>query len=162
MKVNRNLFKNKDYFIEDDLDFSSEVFNPNHIRKIGKTHVKITGNDYDDFLVLDFDIKSEVIGVCSYSLEDVPLNIKTNASLSFTYDEEDEETIHIDKPIFDVDEYIIDLIVSEVPMKIVKKGAKLPTNGNGYRVLSEDEYNKEQEEKVDPRWAALDDINLVD
>ena len=44
----------------------------------------------------------------------------------------------------------------------MKKGAKLPTNGNGYRVLSEDEYNKEQEEKVDPRWAALDDINLED
>ncbi len=162
MKVNRNLFKNKDYFIEDDLDFSNESFNPNHIRKIGKTHVKITGNDYDDYLILDFDIKSEVVGVCSYSLEDVPLSIKAKASLSFTYEEEDEETIHIDSPIFDVDEYIIDLIVSEVPMKIVKKGAKLPTSGAGYRVLTEDEYNKEQEEKVDPRWKALDDINLED
>ena len=162
MKVNRNLFKNKDYFIEDDLDFSNESFNPNHIRKIGKTHVRITGNDYDDYLILDFDIKSEVIGVCSYSLEDVPLTIKCHASLSFTYEEEDEETIHIENPIFDVDEYIIDLIVSEVPMKIVKKGAKLPTSGAGYRVLTEDEYNKEQEEKVDPRWKALDDINLED
>lgn len=160
MKINRNLFKNKDYFVEEDLDFSNETFDPNHIRQIGKTHVKITGNDYDDFLVLDFKIKSDVIGVCSYSLEDVPLTVKVDASLSFTYEEEDEETIHIDNPIFDVDEYILDLIIAEVPMKLVKKGAKLPSSGAGYRVLSEDEYNKEQEEKVDPRWAALDNIDL--
>ena len=49
MKVNRYLFKNKDYIVEEDLDFSNESFNPNHIRKIGKTHVKITGQVYDDF-----------------------------------------------------------------------------------------------------------------
>ncbi len=160
MKLNRHLFSNKNYSVEEELDFSSYSFNPNHIRKIGKTHVKISGHDYDDFLVLDFEIVSDVVGVCSYTLEDVPLTIKVKSSLSFTYEEEDEETIHIDNPIFDVDEYILDLIIAEVPMKIVKKGAKLPTNGEGYRVLSEDEYNKEQEEKTDSRWSALDDVEL--
>ena len=160
MKINRYLFQNKDYSIEEDLDFSNHSFNPNHIRQIGATHVKITGTDYDDFLVLNFDIVSNVIGVCSYTLEDVPLTIKVKSTLSFTFEEEDEETIHIDNPIFDVDEYILDLIIAEVPMKIVKKGAKLPTSDNGYRVLSEEEYNKEQEEKTDSRWDALDDIEL--
>lgn len=160
MKVNRYLFKNKDYIVEEDLDFSNESFNPNHIRKIGKTHVKITGQDYDDFLVLNFSIVSDIIGVCSYSLEDVLLTVKSEASLSFTFDEEDEETIHIDSPIFEVDSYILDLIVAEVPIKIVKKGKKLPESGEGYRVLSEDEYNKEQENKTDSRWSALDDIEL--
>ena len=160
MKINRLLFQNKGYSIEDDLDFSSQSFDPTHIRNIGKTHVKITGQDYEDFLVLNFEIVSDVIGVCSYTLEDVPLTIKVNTSLTFTYEEEDEETIHIDNPIFEVDEYILDLIIAEVPMKIVKKGAKLPSSGEGYRVLSEDEYNKEQEQKTDSRWAALDDIEL--
>ena len=160
MKINRLLFQNKGYSIEDDLDFSSQSFDPTHIRNIGKTHVKIAGQDYEDFLVLNFEIVSDVIGVCSYTLEDVPLTIKVNTSLTFTYEEEDEETIHIDNPIFEVDEYILDLIIAEVPMKIVKKGAKLPSSGEGYRVLSEDEYNKEQEQKTDSRWAALDDIEL--
>ena len=160
MKINRLLFQNKGYSIEDDLDFSSQSFDPTHIRNIGKTHVKITGQDYEDFLVLNFEIVSDVIGVCSYTLEDVPLTIKVNTSLTFTYEEGDEETIHIDNPIFEVDEYILDLIIAEVPMKIVKKGAKLPSSGEGYRVLSEDEYNKEQEQKTDSRWAALDDIEL--
>ena len=160
MKINRLLFQNKGYSVEEDLDYSTQSFDPTHIRNIGKTHVKITGTDYEDFLVLNFEIVSEVIGVCSYTLEDVPLTIKVNTSLTFTYEEEDEETIHIDNPIFEVDEYILDLIIAEVPMKIVKKGAKLPSSGAGYRVLSEDEYNKEQENKKDSRWSALDDIEL--
>ena len=160
MTLNRYLFQNKNTVIEDDLDFSNEKFNPNHIRKIGKTHVKITGQDYEDILVLNFEISSEVVGVCSYTLEDVPLQINAKATLSFTYEEEDEELIHIDAPLFEVDQYILDIIISEVPIRLVKKGAKLPSSGDGYRVLSEDEYNKEQEEKTDPRWAALDDIEL--
>ena len=160
MKISRFSFQNKDYVFEENFDFSNEKFNPNHIRSIGKTHVKITGNDYDDFLVLDFNIVSEVVGVCSYSLEDVPLTVRVKTSLSFTFEEEDEETIHIDNPVFEIDPYILELIIAEVPMKLVKKGAKLPSSGNGYRVLTEDEYNKEQENKVDSRWAKLDDIDV--
>ena len=93
MKISRFSFKNKDYVFEENFDFSNEKFNPNHIRSIGKTHVKITGNDYDDFLVLDFNIVSEVVGVCSYSLEDVPLTVKVKTSLSFTFEEEDEDVL---------------------------------------------------------------------
>ena len=115
MKISRFSFQNKDYVFEEDFDFSKEKFNPNHIRSIGKTHVKITGNDYGDFLVLDFNIVSQVVGVCSYSLEDVPLTIKVKTSLSFTFEEEDEETIHIDNPVFEIDPYILELIVAEVP-----------------------------------------------
>ena len=62
--------------------------------------------------------------------------------------------------IFDIDPYVLSLVVSEIPAKIVKKGAKLPEDGSGYRVLSEEEYNKEQENKKDSRWDALDKIEL--
>ncbi len=160
MKINRFLFQKKDYSLEDEIDFSNEKFDPNFLRHIGLAKVKICGQDYDDFLVLNIKIDVDVIGVCSYSLEDVPLKIKVDTSLTFTFDEEDEETIHIDNPIFEIDPYILDLIVAEIPIKVVKKGAKLPESGKGYRVLSEDEYNKEQEQKTDSRWSALDDIEL--
>ena len=160
MKINRLLFKNKDYVLNEDVDFSLASFDHNFIRGISNTHVTVKGNDYDDFLILDIEIKTDVIGVCSYTLEDVPLHFDIKSSLTFTYEEEDEEAIHIDNPIFDLDPYILDLIVAEMPIKVVKKGAKLPNSGEGYRVLSEDEYNKEQEEKTDPRWAALNNIDI--
>ena len=160
MKINRYQFQNKNYQIEDDIDFSNVTFDPTHIRGISNTHVVVTGNDYDDYLVLNIKIKADVIGVCSYTLEDIPLKVDISTSLSFSFLEEDEDIIHIDSPIFELDQYILDLIVAEVPLTLVKKGAKLPSSGDGYRVLSEDEYNKEQENKKDSRWSALDDIEL--
>ena len=160
MKINRYQFQNKNYQIEDDIDFSNVTFDPTHIRGISNTHVTVTGNDYDDYLFLNIKIKADVIGVCSYTLEDIPLNVDISTSLSFSFLEEDEDVIHIDSPIFELDQYILDLIVAEVPLTLVKKGAKLPSSGDGYRVLSEDEYNKEQENKKDSRWSALDDIEL--
>ena len=160
MKINRFLFQNKDYSLEDDIDFSNAYLDPSHIRKIESTHVKVSGVDYEDYLILNLDITTSVVGVCSYSLEDVHLNLHFKADLSFTYDEEDEDNNVIDGPIFDLDPYVLDLIIAEVPLKLVKKGAKLPSSGEGYRVLSEDEYNKEQENKADSRWDKLNDIDL--
>lgn len=160
MKINRYLFKNKEYSLEDDIDFSNQKTDPNHIRKISNTHVKVSGFDYDDYLLLNITVDSDVIGVCSYSLEDVPLHLHFSTELAFTYDEEDEDNYVIKEAIFDLDPYIFDLIISEVPYTLVKKGAMLPKSGNGYRVMSEEEYNKENENKKDSRWSKLDDVEL--
>lgn len=161
MKLNRLLFQNKDYFLEGDIDFSNLEFDPYHIKKIGLTHVKITGSVFEDLLMLNFHIVSDVIGVCAYTLEDVPLHLDFKDSLEISNEIEDDEKIFFEKNmIFDIDPYVLSLLVSEIPAKIVKKGAKLPEDGSGYRVLSEEEYEKEQENKTDARWAALDDIEL--
>ena len=161
MKLNRLLFQNKDYFLEGDIDFSNLEFDPYHIKKIGLTHVKITGSVFEDLLMLNFHIVSDVIGVCAYTLEDVPLHLDFKDSLEISNEIEDDEKIFFEKnAIFDIDPYVLSLLVSEIPAKIVKKGAKLPEDGSGYRVLSEEEYEKEQENKTDSRWAALDDIEL--
>ena len=161
MKLNRLLFQNKDYVLEGDIDFSNLEFDPYHIKKIGLTHVTITGSVYEDLLLLNFHIISDVIGVCAYTLEDVPLHFDFKDSLEISNEIEDDEKIFYEKNmIFDIDPYVLSLLVSEIPAKIVKKGAKLPSDGNGYRVLSEEEYEVEQSKKTDSRWAALDDIDL--
>ena len=161
MKINRQLFQNKDYYLEGDIDFSNLEFDPYHIRKIGLTHVKITGSIYEDLLMLKFHIIADVVGVCAYTLEDVPLHYDFTDSLEISNEIEDDDKIFYEKnPVFDIDPYVLSLLVSEIPAKIVKKGAKLPDDGNGYRVLSEEEYNKEQENKKDTRWSKLDDIEL--
>ena len=161
MKLNRLLFQNKDYFLEGDIDFSNLEFDPYHIKKIGLTHVKITGSVFEDLLMLNFHIVSDVIGVCAYTLEDVPLHFDFKDSLEISNEIEDDEKIFFEKNmIFDIDPYVLSLLVSEIPAKIVKKGAKLPEDGTGYRVLSEEEYEKEQANKKDSRWNVLDDIDL--
>ena len=161
MKINRFAFQNNHLEIEDDVDFSLAKLDQNHIRKIYNTHVKVVGNEYDDLICLEFDISTDVIGVCSYSLEDVPLHLHFKDSLEFSNEiQDDEDIIFEEKPIFDLDPYILELIIAETPMKLIKKGAKLPSGGKGYRVMSEEEYLKEKAEKKDSRWSKLDDVEL--
>ena len=161
MKINRFAFTNNHLEVEDDVDFSFANLDPNHIRKIEHTHVKVVGDEYEDIICLKLDINTDVIGVCSYTLEDVPLHLHFKDSLEFSNEiDDDDDIIYVEKPIFDIDEYILQLIIGEVPLKLVKKGAKLPESGTEYRVLSEDEYLKEKEKKKDDRWSKLDDVKL--
>lgn len=161
MNLNRFLFQNNVLELEDDIDFSSAELDQSHIRKISRCHVHVSAHEYDDLIVADVSVNADVIGVCAYSLEDVPLNLKFKDSLEFSNEiSDDEDIFYVDKPIFSLDPYILGLIIAETPVKIIKKGAKLPTSGEGYRVLSEDEYFKEQKDKTDSRWSKLDDLEL--
>ncbi len=161
MNLNRFLFQNHLLELEEDIDFSNEQLNQSHIRRIDFCHVKILAHEYDDLIVVEACVEAKVIGVCAYTLEDVELKLKFKDSLEFSNEVNDDEDIFFEeKPIFSLDPYILGLIVAETPIKIVKKGAKLPQAGDGYRVLSEDEYQQEKRNKSDSRWDKLDEVKL--
>ena len=80
--------------------------------------------------------------------------------LEFTDNEEDDGCYLAHGPLIDLDEYILGILLANVPVRIVKKGAKLPGDGQDYRVISEDQYVKEKENSVDHRWDALDNLEL--
>ena len=161
MKINRNLFLEPNYFIDEDLDFSKESFEGEHIRKIEDCHIYIKGHNYDSLFVMDIHIKAKVTTSSAYSSKDVVLNLDFNDTISISDEIEDDDDIFYEKSvIFDIDPYILSLIIANVPMVVIEKNEALPEDGKGYRVLSEEEYEKEQQNKVDPRWAALDDVEL--
>ena len=161
MKLNKLLFANKDYVFEGEISFDNAAVDPNHIRQILPASFKITGQTFEDLLLLHVEVKATVIGVCCYSLEDVelPIHVVDDIQISDTI-EDDEQIFYEPNVVFDIDPYILSMIIASVPIKIVKKGAKLPSSGNGYRVLSEEEYLKEEANKKDSRWSALDDVDL--
>lgn len=161
MKINRALLTNgvaKSF--EEAIDFSHIEFDKNHIRSIQDCNVKAVATDYESILCIDVEISALVIGVCSYSLEDVEIPLKIKDQLVFTDDESDEDNYYVKDNIVDLDEYILGILLANVPVKIVKKGAKLPSDGNNYRVISEDQYQKEKENSHDSRWDVLDDLDL--
>lgn len=161
MQISRFNFQNNVLELEDEIDFSHAELDQNYLRKIENTHVKVLAHEYDDLIVMDVNVECDIVGVCSYTLEDVPLHLKFKDSLEFSNEVEDDDDIFFEpKPIFELDPYILGLIIASTPTKIVKKGAKLPSSGAGYRVLSEEEYNSEKKKKTDPRWSKLDDIEL--
>ena len=70
--------------VEDDVDFSLAKLDPNHIRKIDNVHVKLKAQKYDDLICAEFEITCDVTGVCSYTLQDVPLHLHFKDSLEFS------------------------------------------------------------------------------
>lgn len=151
---------NKHYYLEDDIDFSSHIFKPNYrIRKITSCHIKIDLVAFEDITNLKVEIKGEVIGACSYTNEDVVVPYKVKEDMSFSQDESRGADYYEPDLIIDLDPYIFALIDSAIPLSIHKKGAKMPSGGKGYEVLSEEEYLKRKKEnKESSPWDVLEDL----
>ena len=161
MKINRALLKNGiPQPFEETIDFSSVSFDQNHIRSIPSCVVKAIATDYESILRITVEINALVIGVCSYTLEDVELKLKINDELNFTDDEEDDENYYEKDNTIDLDNYILGILLANIPVRIIKKGAKPPKDGDNYRVITEDEYNKEKENQKDHRWDILDSVKI--
>ena len=167
MKVNRLLLKeNKPEVLEEDIDFSKEFFDDNHVRRIPSCHVKLTLTEYENILECLMEIKADVIASCAYTLEDVPLKVNVKEKLYFSSDEMDQDSEDI---IYEpgneilMDNYVLSYVIASVPHNVHKKGAKLPNDGKGYRVLSEEDFIKEkQTEKKPSPFDVLDDIDDED
>ena len=93
---------------------------------------------------------------CSYTLEDVDYDVDTEEILEFSEDPLDEEILEITGNTINIDDYVLGIIIGNLPLKVVKKGAKLP-DIKGVKVWSEDEFEENHKNQLDPRLKALDD-----
>ena len=156
MKLNRlTLPVGKEVVFHEDIDFSSYQGDPYHVRSIKSCHMDLSVLNYDELVILSFQLKGEVMTTCAYTLEEIPYQYNIKESVELAGNEDDE--FEIINETIDIDEILITLIVSNIPMKVVKKGAKLPSNGEGYQVMSEEEANNKK--KASP-FDALDDLEL--
>ena len=150
---------NKHYQIEEDVDFAKVVFaSDSRIRKIDECHVIASFTRFEEAFDIELKIKGTLTAVCSYTLEEFPFKFSFKERISARDD--DEGDYKIVNNFIDLDNVILALIDSYVPLNVTKPGAKKPTDGEGYRVLSEEELLEERKSAKDPRWAALDDIEL--
>lgn len=78
---------------------------------------------------------------------------------------QEQEVFLLDAQTIDLSESIVDNIVLAIPLQVLteeeRNGKDLPS-GEGWKVLSEDEYEsmvqEEQQQKIDPRLAKLSDF----
>ncbi|ALD66689.1 DUF177 domain-containing protein [Spiroplasma cantharicola] len=61
---------------------------------------------------------------------------------------------------FNILEYAIEQIVLNIPMNLTKNYDKISFVGKDYILMSEDEYQQEQENQVDSRWDKLKEFNF--
>lgn len=109
-------------------------------------------------LYVDFQVKGQMILPCAVSLEDVdyPFDIKSATVFAFYKPLDDEDVIEVKRDTVDLTPVVFQEIMMDVPMRVVKDGATLKTEGNGWKVLNEKDEGKD-EDYIDPRLAKLKD-----
>lgn len=150
--------------LEEDITFSKErLQDVPSLLAMSVVHTKVELLSRGEVVHALFRIQAELTLQCAYTLEPVPFPISMEEELDFAYGNEEENTtdhiFYVDRDTVELDDYILGLIITEIPMKIVKKGAKLPKSGQGYEVMSEEEYYQRKEERIDPRFAKLDEFD---
>ena len=150
---------NKHYQVEDDVDLTKVVFpSGSRIKRIDNCHVVASFTRFEEAFDIELKVKGTLTAICSYTLEEFPFPFSFKERISARDD--DQGDYKINNNFIDLEGVIIALIDNSVPLNVTKPGAKKPDSGSGYRVLSEEELLEERKNRKDPRWAALDDIEL--
>lgn len=159
MKINRLELKiNVPVTYEDVIDFKNASYDSYHVRNIKDCHVVATATEYGEFLSVKINISCTVLTTSAYTLKDLDYEVKIKDELCFTDNKDLEDAYFYEKlPQIDLDDYIFSLIVAHVPTKVVGKNENLPESGNGYRIISEEDFYEERKTKKNNVFDILDD-----
>ncbi len=163
MKFSRaDLLQLKDYHLvlDEDIIFDDDIHKQfPRIRKINQMNVKVDGlfNPETQKLVVNLKLNGLVTVGCDITFEDVLVPIEVEADEIFTFDkrEEDINILKVDGEEIELLPTILQLILIEIPIKVVKSGKIDYPKGEGWEVISEETYQKQKEKRVDPRLAKL-------
>lgn len=123
---------------------------------------------YDDGdATLSVNVKVNLTVPSSRSLAPVPLTLDFNITESYLSDRahlqnyEDDEVVFVVDPqhgTIDLDAAVAENIIEQLPLKILtkeEKAGKAMPAGKGWQVVSEDQVQRGNAKKVDPRLAKL-------
>ena len=151
---------------EDKIDFDPAVFSKMHQIR-GLQDVTVSGNVHYDVsserVFADLDIDGVMIVPCSITLEDVEYDFHTKSLEMFAFDKTDDKDVHETKgDVVELLPVIFQLILMEVPLKVVKEGLQQYPKGDGWEVVKEEDYEKAKSDEIDPRLAKLKEFKLED
>lgn len=148
-----------------DIDFSS-LYNPNRLIAIREVFAvgSVYYNKYTTQLVTDLTISGIMTVPCAITLE--PFDIEFDAKIGEVFffekseDTMDESFELVEEDDLDLTPYIVSAVISEVPLKAINPNLEEYPKGNGWQVMTEEEYTKIKSQEIDPRLAKLKDFKF--
>lgn len=159
----RELTNQVDVRFEEELEFDLHDFHKlDRLRDL--RHVIVKGNGHYDCssqrFEVDLDLAGEMVVPCAVTLEDVTVPFAASSHEVFSFlNTEDADVHECRKDFLDLYPVVFQLILAEVPLKVVKEGAKYP-KGDGWEVLTEEEYRNRTKNEIDPRLAKLKEFKF--
>jgi len=150
----------------EEIEFAPSAFEGNdRLRRLQKVQVAATGlwDGNQNAFRVHLDIRGVMIVPCAITDEDVSFDFATEDDVVFSFvKSDDEDTIEVKGDMVELMPVVYPLIMMEVPLKVVKPGLKDYPKGEGWEVLSEEEYERERKSHIDPRLAKLRDYKPKD
>ena len=147
MKDLVNIADEKNYEVNEDyIEINNNIF-INGVKDV-RGYISFYYDDNDD-LSIDYHLEGSMICPDSMTLEnvDVPFDIEDDERVVTKQGE--DGFYFIDN--MDIKDFVVYIIIPEVPIKVEKKGETMYYSGDGWTILSEEEYNKASKNKIDPR-----------
>ncbi len=126
----------------------------------------VVGHCYYDHhssqLIIDLTLEGIMIVPCAITLRPVELEMEIRLEEMFSFDklEAESEGIYVEGEALDLSPYIVGSILADVPLKAVHPDIKEYPKGDGWGVLTEEDYIKQKSQEIDPRLAKLKDFKI--
>ncbi|AUB31883.1 YceD family protein [Spiroplasma floricola] len=151
--------------LDKELEISSSL-NINHdlIKSIDKVHIKgtLSYQDLMKSLIVNAKITASISAIDARDGKVIQLldqNYDWQEEYYFENVNDDQHNILLgDK--FNILDYAIEQIVLNIPMNLTNNYGKISFVGKDYILMSEEEYQQEQENQVDSRWEKLKEFNF--
>ena len=162
-KAELNQYSGSDFEFEEDLKFNSTDFDSNN-RLTNLLNVHIFGKCCYDSHSKRFEIHLVITGdmiiPCAITLESLTTPFDIESCEIFSFEQSDDENIHYcKKDWIDLNPVVFQLILSEVPVKMVKSDIQYP-KGDGWEIMTEKDYLKSKADEIDPRLAKLKEFKF--
>ena len=110
---------------------------------------------YDDEhdLSISYSLKGIVLCPDSISLKETEVDFDVSDDTKVVTGEEDDGFYFIDN--LEISEFVSYIIEPEAPIMVENPEEKRYYSGDGWTVLTEEEYNKRSKEEIDPRLAKI-------
>lgn len=154
--------------VEGIVDLSNDDFSANYsLKGIPPFNLEAYFETFEEEVEIELKGKVVLVLECAYTLEHFNHELELDEVLVFNYknpkiESENADIFYEKGPFIDLDPYLYALILSYIPLKVVKPGAKRPESGANYQVLSEEEYSQTKTSLGDDFGDILDEIDDID
>ena len=142
---------------DEDVEIEKDVFKENtRINDVKEVHVDGQGYLDDDKFYLNLHIQGVTLIPDAITGKEIEYPFETSSEELFCFEECDEEEAWlVENDTVDIMPAVITNILLEVPLQVTNAKQGEYPSGDGWRVVSEEEYQKSIEEQGDPRLAIL-------
>lgn len=144
---------------DEDIEIDASAFaNNSRINSVKDVHV--SGHGYLDEEENRFYVQLNVSGTMmvpdAITNEEIEYPFETDSDETYVFEEVDEDGARfVTNEVIELLPAIIDDIMLEVPLQVTNASENDYPSGDGWRVITEEEYQKSQGQRIDPRLAKL-------